>query len=212
MLISHKKKFIFVHVPKSAGSSLTSALKPVCHKPEEESINRLLSKIGINKNWIGPHLNARYGRIHTKARQMKFIYPAKVFNDYYKFAFVRNPWDAMVSYYHFLCSKPDTHRYKKIRSLDGFKQYLEYEIKRNKYHQYKYLTDANGELLVDYVGRFETLNEDFEKICNKINVSASIPHHNKSTHKNYQSYYNEETKQMVSEHWATDIKMFNYNF
>ena len=77
MLISHKKKFIFVHVPKSAGSSLTSALKPVCHKPEEESINRLLSKIGINKNWIGPHLNAKYGRIHTKARQMKFIYPAK---------------------------------------------------------------------------------------------------------------------------------------
>ena len=168
MLISHKKKFIFVHVPKTAGSSLTSALQSFCHQPKDEAINRLLSKIGVNTNWFGPYLNAKYGRKHTTAQQIKLIYPAEVFNDYYKFAFVRNPWDTMVSYYHFLHSNPDCHRNQKVKSLDGFKQYLEYEIKRDKYHQTRYLTDNNGELLVDYIGRFESLNDDLIRFAPRL--------------------------------------------
>ena len=212
MLISHKRKFIFVHVPKTAGSSLTSALQPFCHQPQDEAINRSLSKIGINVNWFGPYLNAKYGRKHTTAQQMKIIFPNKVFEEYFKFGFVRNPWDTMVSYYHFLHSNQSSHRNKKVQALDGFKQYLEYEIKRNKYHQTQFLTDNNGELLVDYVGRFESLQDDFDKICKKVNVSASMPHSNKSKHKKYQEYYDEETRQMVAEHWKADIDMFGYTF
>jgi hypothetical protein len=143
---------------------------------------------------------------------MKIIFPNKVFEEYFKFGFVRNPWDTMVSYYHFLHSNQSSHRNKKVQALDGFKQYLEYEIKRNKYHQTQFLTDNNGELLVDYVGRFESLQDDFDKICKKVNVSASMPHSNKSKHKKYQEYYDEETKQMVAEHWKADIEMFGYTF
>ena len=96
MLTSHKRKFIFVHVPKTVGPSLTSALQPFCHQSQDEAINRSLSKIGINVNWFGPYLNAKFGRKHTTVQQMKIIFPHKVFEEYFKFGFVRNPWDTMV--------------------------------------------------------------------------------------------------------------------
>jgi hypothetical protein len=212
MLISHSKKFLFVHVPKTAGLSMAAALNPFCDSPKNALVNRILSRLGINVNWLGPTTTLKYGRIHTTARQMQMIFPNKVFEEYYKFAFVRNPWDLMVSYYHYIQSNTEHHRSQKVQELGGFKQYLEYEIKRNKISQIRSLTDVKGNLIVDFVGHFESLSEDFDVICSTLGITANMEHYNGSKHRDYRSYYDEETKQMVANHWKEDIERFGYNF
>ena len=212
MLISHKHQFVFIHVPKTAGTSLRSALEPYCDKPDEILFNRMLSTVGINVNWFVGAIHWRQGRKHTAAAQVKVMLPESVFNEYFKFAFVRNPWDLMVSYYHFIKSDENHKRTTKINKISDFHHYLLYEIKRNKFSQSMFLTDKNGSLLVDYVGRFENLINDYETICSRIGIPTDLPHNKKSTHLDYRNYYNDETAQLVSDHWAEDIHRFNYSF
>jgi len=211
MLVSSQQKFLFVHIPKSAGTSVTAALKSFSDKPEEVWINRLLAKIGINVNWVGPFHWVR-GRKHSTARQMQVMYSNSVFDDYYKFAFVRNPWALLVSYYHYIKSNQHHHRSKKINNIDSFESYIHYEIKRNKINQSRFVTDSFGNDLVDFVGRFESLENDLGVILERIGVEAEIPHFNSSTHTDYRDYYTPETAKLVAFHWAEDILRFGYTF
>jgi hypothetical protein len=118
----------------------------------------------------------------------------------------------MVSYYHFILSRSEHHRSAKVQSLDSFEEYLAYEIKRDKISQTRFLMDANGELLVDYVGYFESLGEHFNVICSELNIDAELEHRNSSSHRDYQSYYDATTREMVAEHWRRDIEQFGYSF
>lgn len=67
-------------------------------------------------------------------------------------------------------------------------------------------------MLVDYVGRFESLGDHFNAICRELNFDVELEHRNSSSHGDYQSYYDETTKQMVAEHWRQDIEQFGYTF
>lgn len=211
MLVSSQKKFLFIHIPKSAGTSVTAALQDFSDRPEEVWINRLLSKVGINVNWFGPNHWVR-GRKHSTARQVKFMYSDSVFKDYYKFAFVRNPWALLVSYYHYIKSNKEHHRSAKVNNIDSFESYIRYEIKRNKINQSRFVTDSYGNELVDFVGRFESLENDLGVIFDRLGVEAELPHINSSKHRDYRDYYTPETAKMVAIHWAEDILRFGYRF
>jgi hypothetical protein len=211
MLVSRQQKFLFVHIPKSAGSSVTAALKPVSDRPQDELVNRLLAGVGINVNWFGPQSWKR-GRKHSTASQIQCMYSKEVFDSYYKFAFVRNPWALMVSYYHYIKANDKHHRSQKINNLDNFESYLYYEIKRNKINQSRFVTNRYGDVIVDFVGRFENLTEDFGKVCHHLGLDTEIPHLNTSVHHDYRDYYNERTAKLVAYHWAEDILRFGYTF
>jgi hypothetical protein len=211
MLVSSQQKFLFVHIPKSAGTSVTAALIEFSDQPEKIWINRLLAKIGINVNWFGPFHWVR-GRKHSTARQMKIMYSDSVFNDYYKFAFVRNPWALLVSYYHYIKSNQQHHRSEKVKNIDSFESYIHYEIKRNKINQSRFVTDTFGNDLVDFIGRFESLEKDLGVIFEQLGVEAEISHKNSSTHTDYRDYYTPETAKLVAFHWAEDILRFGYTF
>ncbi len=211
MLVSSKNKFLFIHIPKSAGTSVTVALKKFSDSPEDVWINRLLARVGINVNWIGPFHWIR-GRKHSTARQMKMMYSDSIFNEYYKFAFVRNPWALLVSYYHYIKSNEHHHRSKKVGNIDSFESYIRYEIKRNKINQSRFVTDSPGNDLVDFVGRFESLEKDLGTIFERLGIESEMPHINSSTHNDYRQYYTEETANLVASHWAEDILRFGYTF
>ena len=191
-MISHKHKFIFVHIDKTAGSSIEKTLDPSLKE----------YKSGYT-NFKGKHYSA-------KTLSEKF--PSE-FKEYFKFSFVRNPFEREVSLYFFYVKT----RFKKI-SLN----FSEFLLKRYSSRQswdtafYTYL-DAlslgNNEYNVDFIGRFENLQQDFNTVCDKIGIPRQqLPHKNKSKHKHYTEYYDDETKQIVAEKYAKDIEYFGYKF
>src|SRR3989339_799825 len=82
----------------------------------------------------------------------------------------------------------------------------------NEIHlQKNFVCSENGEVLVDFIGRYENIQNDFEKICKTIGIEKiKLPHTNISNHKPFMDYYNEKTKKMVYDAFGEDFKMFNY--
>ena len=159
------------------------------------------------------------------------ISPAN-YASYFKFSFVRNPWARLVSEY----SARD--RYKKF----SFKEFVmhrfpEPDMYTDRYRhvisQYDYLYDINGQLLVDFVGKFENLQNDFSAVCSRLGISDStLPHRNASGNRKsglkrligkisssrqakkipYTEYYDDELREHVGQLYAIDIETFEYSF
>lgn len=157
--------------------------------------------------------------IHAKASDAQRELPAAIFERYYKFAFVRNPWDWQVSMYHFILSEPTHSKHGLVKSLGSFERYLDWVIETSNPYakgatklQKEVLTDCAGRLLMNFVGRYETLQQDFAEVCHMLNISTQLPHINRTKHRDYRLYYNECTQQLVADHFAADIALFGYTF
>jgi hypothetical protein len=163
---------------------------------------------------------------HRTAIDYQLDDPLK-FAKYYKFSFVRNPWDRLVSAYFFLKQGGMDVRDKQwaveylsnITSFDQFvKEWVNSEniLKKNHFMpQYLYLN--NGEagsrtILVDYVGRIEDIDAGFEHVSKKINSEFILTSENSSNHNGYREYYTEETKAIVRDVYAFDVELFGYKF
>lgn len=212
MIISYSHNFLFVHVPKTGGSSVTEALRPCAHLTQDCWMNRLLAWVGIHVNHYAPYRQKLF-RLHTTAAEFQRELPRDVFRGLFKFAFVRNPWDAMVSYYHFMVTNPRHHRHQWAKNSGGFEAWLESETRRRKRTpQLGRITDKQGQVLVDVVGRYETLNDDFARICQRLGLSATLPHTNRSGHRDYRTYYTDRGIELVANACRVDIEFFGYKF
>lgn len=216
MLISHRHRFAFIHVPKTAGSSVTAALWPHADHTHRYWANRWLARIGIHVNHYAPYDRKKF-RPHTPADVLRRNLPPNVFDGLFKFAFVRNPWDLMVSYYHFLRdaeshSQHVNHRRRQAARLPDFASYLRYEIRRDKISQTAMLTDRRGRLLVDFLGRYESLTNDFAQVCRRIGIDAPLGRVNASARGDYRDYYTDHLAALVRDHFAADIERFGYDF
>jgi hypothetical protein len=218
MLISHEEpKFIFIHIQKTGGVSISNLLR-------------------------------RYSPTTTPGRGLRHISARRALkqvenpDDYFKFAFVRNPWDRLVSWYTMIdearkgvadgTAEPMTRRLIKKNNLfkyvlrcgptfDEFvkncteKQWMGNGYYSFTFNQLRYLTDKNGEVLVDYIGRFENLAQDISHVFDKLGLEASqleIPHENRSAHSHYSEMYTPETREIVRKRFRRDIEFFGYEF
>ncbi|MDP2685565.1 MAG: sulfotransferase family 2 domain-containing protein [bacterium] len=188
-------KCIFVHIPKNAGLS-------VCYA-----------------------LFGNTGGSHRKIVDYKKIFSPKTFKTYYKFTFVRNPWDRLVSTFFFLkngglTEKDKIWAEKHIMSYDTFdafvREWLTEENITNSLHfqhQHVFLEDEKGTIAVDFIGRFENIDEDFKTITEKLKINRILKKTNTSDRKkDYKVYYNEETKAIVAAIYEKDINLFDYKF
>jgi len=100
----------------------------------------------------------------------------------------------------------------KIKSMDGFEEYIEWRVHEECVLQSSFFCDEKGEFIVDFVGRIENIKSDFEKICKRLGISTSLPHKNKSRHDNYKKYYNKYTKKLIKSSFKKDVKKFGYSF
>ncbi len=211
MILSQKKNFIFVHVGKTAGSNIARALAPYGTQAHHHPMNRFLSRAHIKVTYVGP-VGMRRFRRHCTARHARRFLPPSFFKNAFKFAFVRNPWDWLVSQYHFMLRKTSHHRHKRVRAMAGFAEFVEYEIRQNKRFQHPFVTDGKGEILVDFVGRFENLHDDFHLICRHLGIQAEIPCITLSDRREYRRYYDSRLCEKVAAHYHRDIALFEYSF
>jgi len=229
-MISDNLKCIYIHIPKTAGTSVIKTLNidsntkninarsTIPFKPEDDKFNP-----------PPPHLRA-----------IDYINLDKEkFDRYFKFAFVRNPWDRIVSEY----------KYRRHAGRYCFKEFVFNHLPAPTWSdeychiipQYDFLYDNDHKLLIDYVGKFENIDNDFRDICDKLKISPiRLAHKNKSlslfrrenslyqvlrtirdsisikqkknTFKHYTEYYDSETVKYVEALYLNDIKAFNYHF
>ncbi|MCG3119056.1 MAG: hypothetical protein ALAOOOJD_01384 [bacterium] len=137
----------------------------------------------------------------------------------FSFAIVRNPWDRVVSHYHYrvmtnqtaLGTKAvDFNEWVKLAYGDNAPEY--YNKPKMFMPQWHWLIDENGKQAVNFIGRFENLQADFAKICLLLNREAELPHLKKSDRGDYRQYYNDASLAIVGRWFQTDIEKFGYQF
>jgi len=202
MLLSLQHRFIFIHIYKTAGTSVTHALRPYAREPLRI---RLLELAGLRK----PPL--RGVPDHIGARELRKVVPREIFDTFYKFAFVRNPWDWQVSLFHYMRELRRHPQHEIVRAM-SFEDYIHWRVTSDKHLQKDFIATDDGRLLVDFVGRFEALERDAATIFKRLGIHAALPHRNRSQHADYRSYYNEDTRALIAEHFRDDIEMFGYSF
>ena len=206
MIISDQKQFIFVHIPKTAGSSIQSALSEYGIEKPRSKTSRLLRHFNLPNDYQ----QFRFTLHSTLADAQKKM-PNDVFQRYKKVAFVRNPWDRMVSSYAY---KIHGTKDKKRTRDDDFETFLQTEFKRKKIQQVEYLQNSGGKLECDFIGRFENLAEDYQKLGEVLGIELpALPTLNKSKGRSdYRDYYNDATKALIAKHYQDDIDFFEYAF
>ena len=207
LLISDTNRFIFVHIRKAAGTSMVQALQPYA-LPKPKSLSaRLKSRARLERDYQ----KYRF-RQHDDIQTVQSRMPAARFADYFKFAFVRNPWDRLVSEYEFILKREDHGRHKRVKSLASFTDFIKMQISRRDAYQFHMLTDTNGQLLVDFAGRFESLDIDWEIASDLAGISYKpLAHTNKTQHRDYRQYYDAKSIELVKKHWDDEIKLFGYS-
>ena len=209
MLISRANKFIFVHIYKNAGTSITNALLPYSNSKFENVANRICSKYGI-RHFDPLRYDENHG--HMTAAQLITKISRRTFDQYFSFAIVRNPWDWQASLYTFMLKNTEHRQHELIKSLGSFDKYIEWRCREEIRLQKNFIYDERGNQLVTFIGRYENLDQDFQYICKTIGISTALPKLNVSQSRPYQEYYNKQTVAMVADAFAPDIETFRYEF
>jgi hypothetical protein len=227
-MICREFNCLFVHVPKTAGQSIEqffmNALGLDWDRDREKLLLQANDDPGRGTEKLA-HLSA------TEYTRCGYVEP-EAFSGFFKFSFVRNPWDRILSEY----------RYRNYFQHRSFRDFVLNKLPkpgwddqyRHVMPQYDMLHDEQGNLLVDYVGRFESLQQDFDHVCGVLGISPSVlPHRNPSDKKSrdlkrkfrnilYRNgenglrdasdFYDDEIRDAVARYYRKDIETFGYEF
>jgi hypothetical protein len=201
-MISTNKKIIFLHIPKTAGTSVETAFR---------------TRVGGNIIMGGKQTPWDY---HTSVRSYEEKLPD--FDKYFVFTFVRNPWDRLYSWFAMLMNNQkititDDKFHKWIledcHSMSSAFPKGAGKMCAQKIPQLEYMKDSEGKNRVDFIGKLEDIGKDFPKVCIQMGINSHrLPHLKRGRHKPYRQAYNEETKQFVQRHHKSDIEAFGYTF
>lgn len=187
-MILEKEKLVFIHIPRTGGTSVEIAL--------------------AGKDWWLIDADTK----HLSASMTKKILGEERWAEYFKFSIVRNPWDRIISMYatgwwwqnNLRCYKTDTPTLREF--IEQLKPHLHERHGLRFYHE---IID----LPLNYICRYETLATDFSYVCNIHGLTnIELPHYEKSNRSHYSLYYDDETAKLVGDIYNIDIKLFGYSF
>lgn len=178
-MICHEYQCLFVHIPKTAGQSVEQFFIDLLNLSWEERSDLLLRK-NFEPSQGPPRLAHLTAQEYINYKYINY----DLFKSYYKFSFVRNPWSRIVSEYRYryanlydfktfvLKELPQSNSDCYQKSLDRYRHILP---------QYNFLFDSEGKQLVDFIGKFENLQRDFELVCKQLGISPNeLPYRNKT--------------------------------
>jgi hypothetical protein len=205
VIISFRQRFVFVAVPKTATHAFRVALRP--HLGERDWEQCVL----FEKKYFPVEALAQIGHGHITCRQVQpFLLPG-MWGNFFKFCTVRNPFDRFVSCCYFVNRENQLLRKEPLDAMKRIIQDKQLAKEILFRPQYEFMTDVDGQLMVDYVCKFETLQSDFDRVCGRLNLPlTTLKHINTNKHGSFESVYDEELKEMVREFYQKDFALFNY--
>jgi hypothetical protein len=239
-IVSDEYRFVYFAIPKVASSSILSSLLPFFDYFE---VNEKAIKGLTQESMLIDHKGQPIGGPHTGAHKLFSRSPFQinkelllggmdnVYHNYFKFTFVRNPWDRLLSCY---MSKVVPERFAgsfKTYSNVAFRDDMSFQefaeavclipdeeanIHFCSQHVFVCSRASGKNVLADFVGRFENLEEDFEIVTKRIGIDAQLPHaaDTSSTRgsRSYRDFYDEKLARMVGERYREDVEIFGYSF
>ena len=218
MIVSHKNNFIFFKTQKTAGTSIQAALSTICG-----SDDIILGTIMIDGVLHDSHISCgqNLDKFPKSLAPKRYIEVSQYYNvpDFFSFGFVRNPYDLVVSRYHWDVTGKSFRQTGKVEQespIEGFKDWVKQYVQEDAYLdlQHSYLGTEDN-ILVDFVGRYESLEKDYKKIEKLIDCKLPDLTHEKSGFRDknvhYSTYYDEETTKLIYNFFKLDFKLFNYH-
>ena len=201
VIVSHTKKFIFAAFNKTGSSSIASALDGYQNRATRDALRKSYKERFPQEEEIFKHISPLL---------IRQLVGSAVWDECLTFAFVRNPWDRIVSLYHFHNQEfPDTFPL----AQQPFEQWVKAGGTGSAPKSMaKFVRDEEGSVMLDFVGRWETLERDFALVCDKIGIACGLPHLNRSNRNDYREYYSDETHEIVRGWAQADIELFHYEF
>ncbi len=205
MIISFYQKFVFVAIPKSAGHAIRKGLRHSLAGNDWEQCTL------FDKKYFPVEPIAQLGHGHITCQQIQPYLLPGMWETYFKFCFVRNPYDRFVSYCHF--SNRENQRMQQD-PLGIMKQTIQNEKTQQQIlfrPQHEFVMNQSGQLMVDYVGKYEALQSDFDHICHQIDLPfATLSPVNVSQREPYLHYFDQELQELVYSFYRRDFVLFGY--
>lgn len=208
MIISHRHRFIFAAVPKTGTHSVRQALREHLGDEDVEQVG-----LFVNKRFPWQDLAAiQHG--HLALRQVRPYLGEEAFAGYFKFAFVRNPFDRFVSYCAFMLRGGEVFQQQPREAMRHFLFAEPPEGHILFQPQAWLLVDEDGKTpLADAVGRVEDMQGSYDAICARIGIpSRPLDRVNGSKHGDYRQYYDQALIDGVAARYAQDLELFGYSF
>ena len=207
MIISHQHRFVFAAIPKTGTHSVRQALRE--HLSEED-----LEQVGlfVNKRFPFEELAAiKHG--HITLQQIRPFLGEEAFAAYYKFAFVRNPFDRFISYCAFMTRADGAF----LKNPQQVMRYILFQSQPTQHilfqPQHTFVTGEDGALLADVVGRVEDMQGSYDAICERLGLpGAQLGQVNSSRRGSYRDYYDQALIDGVADVYRRDLELFGYGF
>ncbi len=207
MIISHKYKFIFIAIPKTGTHAIRFALRKHLAKDDIEQVGLFVKKKAPYKEI------ASINHGHISANEIKKAVGENIWNSYFKFACVRNPWDRFISYVFFMYRNTDILKKNTLLTLKKIAKDSVHQKRILFAPQYQFITDTSDALMIDYICRQENLQESYDLACKKIGIpTETLNIINKSEHLPYFNYYDDELRNRIADLYQKDISLFHYTF
>ena len=201
MIVSHWHRFIFFAVPRTGTHAIRTALGPVLGDDDWQQ-QSLTAEVRLPV----PAL-ARFNHGHLTLRQVQESLPPDLWRDYFKFAFVRDPYDRFVSVCAMLNKRNPGYRARETAFMKRALTIPRFRQRVLVRPQVDMLVDETGEVGMDYVGRYETLQESFGEVCREIGIAeVDLERSNMSEHDEHASYYDDELTGAVTAFYRRDFE------
>jgi hypothetical protein len=216
MVYSSSKNFLYIHIYKTAGTSLRNVLDRYASPPWSYTTNQARCLQRLDR--LGVRLPGRYFKVigkHLKLTDSMVLLPEEARRDVWSFTFVRNAWDWLVSIYHYILKDGHHPDHALVVSLRNFESFIDWYLSSEQVElQSDFILKKDGRVGVDFIGRFEHLQEDYAIVANRLGLpELELPHRNVSSRaRDYRVYYSDELAARVGRVFKSDIDRFNFRF